>query len=99
IALAQVVAERYYVVINDNGFVVNTRVVMVEVSRPKAGRSINLTYINGNRRRFGSVCCGLALRRQDSHSALTRHREKFADAVRLAAVGYYFRKLAEGLNG
>jgi radical SAM superfamily enzyme YgiQ (UPF0313 family) len=31
--------------------------------------------------------------------ALTRHREKFADAVRLAAVGYHFRKLTEGLNG
>jgi radical SAM superfamily enzyme YgiQ (UPF0313 family) len=30
--------------------------------------------------------------------ALTRHREKFADAVRLAAVGYHFRKLTEGLN-
>ena len=31
--------------------------------------------------------------------ALTRHRENFADAVRLAAVGYHFRKLTEGLNG
>jgi radical SAM superfamily enzyme YgiQ (UPF0313 family) len=31
--------------------------------------------------------------------ALTRHREKFADAMRLAAVGYHFRKLTEGLNG
>jgi Domain of unknown function (DUF4070) len=31
--------------------------------------------------------------------ALTRHREKFADAVRLAALGYHFRKLTEGLNG
>jgi radical SAM superfamily enzyme YgiQ (UPF0313 family) len=31
--------------------------------------------------------------------ALTRHREKFADAIRLAAVGYHFRKLTEGLNG
>src|SRR5262245_63215878 len=31
--------------------------------------------------------------------ALTRHRKKFADAVRLAAVGYHFRKLTEGLNG
>jgi hypothetical protein len=30
--------------------------------------------------------------------ALTRHREKFADAIRLAAVGYHFRKLTEGLN-
>jgi radical SAM superfamily enzyme YgiQ (UPF0313 family) len=30
---------------------------------------------------------------------LSRHREKFADAVRLAAVGYHFRKLTEGLNG
>ena len=28
-------------------------------------------------------------------SALTRHREKFAEAVRLAAVGYHFRKLTE----
>jgi radical SAM superfamily enzyme YgiQ (UPF0313 family) len=27
--------------------------------------------------------------------ALTRHREKFAEAVRLAAVGYHFRKLTE----
>jgi radical SAM superfamily enzyme YgiQ (UPF0313 family) len=33
------------------------------------------------------------------HQALTRHREKFADAMRLAAVGYHFRKLTEGLNG
>ena len=31
--------------------------------------------------------------------ALTQHREKFADAMRLAAVGYLFRKLTEGLNG
>jgi radical SAM superfamily enzyme YgiQ (UPF0313 family) len=31
--------------------------------------------------------------------ALTRHREKFAEAIRLAAVGYHFRKLTEGLNG
>jgi hypothetical protein len=31
--------------------------------------------------------------------AITRHREKFADAMRLAAVGYHFRKLTEGLNG
>jgi hypothetical protein len=31
--------------------------------------------------------------------AHSRHREKFADAVRLAAVGYHFRKLTEGLNG
>jgi hypothetical protein len=31
--------------------------------------------------------------------ARSRHREKFADAVRLAAVGYHFRKLTEGLNG
>ncbi len=31
--------------------------------------------------------------------ALTRHREKFADAMRLAAVGYHFRKLTEGLSG
>ncbi len=31
--------------------------------------------------------------------ALTQHREKFADAIRLAAVGYHFRKLTEGLNG
>jgi radical SAM superfamily enzyme YgiQ (UPF0313 family) len=30
---------------------------------------------------------------------LARHREQFADAVRLAAVGYHFRKLTEGLNG
>jgi hypothetical protein len=30
---------------------------------------------------------------------LTRHREQFADAVRLAAAGYHFRKLTEGLNG
>jgi radical SAM superfamily enzyme YgiQ (UPF0313 family) len=30
--------------------------------------------------------------------ALARHREKFADAMRLAAVGYHFRKLTEGLN-
>jgi radical SAM superfamily enzyme YgiQ (UPF0313 family) len=29
----------------------------------------------------------------------SRHRENFADAVRLAAVGYHFRKLTEGLNG
>jgi len=34
IALAEVVAERYYVVISDNGFVVNTGVVMVEASLP-----------------------------------------------------------------
>jgi len=27
--------------------------------------------------------------------ALTRHREKFAEAVRLAAVGYHFRMLTE----
>jgi radical SAM superfamily enzyme YgiQ (UPF0313 family) len=27
--------------------------------------------------------------------AITRHREKFADAMRLAAVGYHFRKLTE----
>ncbi len=27
--------------------------------------------------------------------AITRHREKFAEAVRLAAVGYHFRKLTE----
>jgi len=27
--------------------------------------------------------------------ALTRHREKFAEAMRLAAVGYHFRKLTE----
>jgi radical SAM superfamily enzyme YgiQ (UPF0313 family) len=31
--------------------------------------------------------------------ARSRHREKFADAVRLAVVGYHFRKLTEGLNG
>jgi radical SAM superfamily enzyme YgiQ (UPF0313 family) len=31
--------------------------------------------------------------------AITRHREKFADAMRLAAVGYHFRKLTEGLKG
>ncbi len=31
--------------------------------------------------------------------AITRHREQFADAMRLAAVGYHFRKLTEGLNG
>jgi len=31
--------------------------------------------------------------------ALTRHREKFAEAMRLAAVGYHFRKLTDGLNG
>jgi hypothetical protein len=31
--------------------------------------------------------------------ALTRHSEKFAEAMRLAAVGYHFRKLTEGLNG
>jgi hypothetical protein len=31
--------------------------------------------------------------------AVTRHRDKFADAVRLAAVGYHFRKLTEGING
>jgi radical SAM superfamily enzyme YgiQ (UPF0313 family) len=31
--------------------------------------------------------------------ALTRHREKFTDAMRLAAVGYHFRKLTEGLKG
>src|SRR5882672_1226701 len=30
--------------------------------------------------------------------ALTRHREKFAEAVRLAAIGYHFRKLTEGIN-
>jgi len=29
------------------------------------------------------------------HRALTRHREKFAEAVRLAAMGYHFRKLTE----
>ena len=27
--------------------------------------------------------------------ALTRHREKFAEAMMLAAVGYHFRKLTE----
>jgi|SRR5882672_7794518 len=27
--------------------------------------------------------------------ALSRHREKFAEAMRLAAVGYHFRKLTE----
>jgi len=27
--------------------------------------------------------------------ALTRHREKFAEAMILAAVGYHFRKLTE----
>jgi hypothetical protein len=27
--------------------------------------------------------------------AITRHREKCAEAVRLAAVGYHFRKLTE----
>jgi radical SAM superfamily enzyme YgiQ (UPF0313 family) len=31
--------------------------------------------------------------------AITRHREKFAEAMRLAAVGYHFRKLSEGING
>jgi len=31
--------------------------------------------------------------------AFTRHREKFADVMRLAAAGYHFRKLTEGLNG
>jgi len=31
--------------------------------------------------------------------ALTRHRKKFAEAMRLAAVGYHFRKLTEGLSG
>jgi radical SAM superfamily enzyme YgiQ (UPF0313 family) len=31
--------------------------------------------------------------------ALTRHHGKFAEAMRLAAVGYHFRKLTEGLNG
>jgi radical SAM superfamily enzyme YgiQ (UPF0313 family) len=30
--------------------------------------------------------------------AITRHREKFAEAVRLAAMGYHFRKLTEGIN-
>jgi radical SAM superfamily enzyme YgiQ (UPF0313 family) len=34
-----------------------------------------------------------------SNLALTRHREKFAEAMRLAAVGYHFRKLTEGING
>jgi radical SAM superfamily enzyme YgiQ (UPF0313 family) len=29
------------------------------------------------------------------HRALTRHREKFAEAVRLAAMGYHLRKLTE----
>jgi len=32
------------------------------------------------------------------HRALTRHREKFAEAVRLAAMGYHFRKLTDGLQ-
>jgi uncharacterized protein DUF4070 len=27
--------------------------------------------------------------------AITRHREKFGEAMRLAAVGYHFRKLTE----
>ena len=31
--------------------------------------------------------------------ALTRHREKFAEAVRLAAQGYHFRKIAEDIGG
>jgi hypothetical protein len=31
--------------------------------------------------------------------AFTLHREKFAEAMRLAAVGYHFRKLTEGLSG
>ena len=31
--------------------------------------------------------------------ALTRHHGKFAEVMRLAAVGYHFRKLTEGLNG
>jgi radical SAM superfamily enzyme YgiQ (UPF0313 family) len=31
--------------------------------------------------------------------ALTRHHGKFAEAMRLAAVGYHFRKLTEGFNG
>jgi len=30
--------------------------------------------------------------------AFTRHREQFAEAVRLAAMGYHFRKLTEGLS-
>jgi radical SAM superfamily enzyme YgiQ (UPF0313 family) len=30
--------------------------------------------------------------------AFTRHREKFAEAMRLAALGYHFRKLTEGIN-
>jgi hypothetical protein len=29
--------------------------------------------------------------------AFTQHREKFAEAVRLAALGYHFRKLTERL--
>jgi hypothetical protein len=29
--------------------------------------------------------------------ALAQHRERFAEAVRLAALGYHFRKLTEGL--
>ncbi len=31
--------------------------------------------------------------------AIPRHHEKFAEAMRLAAVGYHFRKLTEDLNG
>jgi radical SAM superfamily enzyme YgiQ (UPF0313 family) len=31
--------------------------------------------------------------------AITRHREKFAEAIRLAAEGYHFRKITEGING
>jgi Domain of unknown function (DUF4070) len=30
--------------------------------------------------------------------ALTQHHERFAEAVRLAALGYHFRKLTEGLG-
>jgi radical SAM superfamily enzyme YgiQ (UPF0313 family) len=31
--------------------------------------------------------------------AITRHRDKFGEALRLAAVGYHFRKLTEGIDG
>jgi radical SAM superfamily enzyme YgiQ (UPF0313 family) len=31
--------------------------------------------------------------------AVTRHGDKFAEAIRLAALGYHFRKLTEGING
>jgi hypothetical protein len=56
-------------------------------------RGDSLSHRAGARRARPCAWRVLALPR----CALTQHRERFAEAVRLAALGYHFRKLTEGL--